>query len=293
MQSYLKLIRPHQWIKNLFIFIPAFFSRDLFKADNFQILCIGFVSFCLIASSIYILNDYKDVDADRQHPDKKHRPLASGKIQVFAALSLMTILAILGFGLATLVNHSFLIILGLYFLLNLGYCLGLKNVSILDVMIVAFGFLLRALSGGIIISIPISNWLIIMVFLLAIFLAVAKRRDDVLMYLSSGKSMRKSIKDYNLEFTNTALSMLAGVIIVAYLMYSVSPDVTQRMNSQYIYLTTIFVIAGVLRYLQITFVEKNSGSPTKILYSDKFIVFTILGWLLSFFIIIYLPSLIK
>ena len=290
MQSYFKILRPHQWIKNLFIFIPAFFSRDLFDIDNFEKLSIGFISFSLIASSIYILNDYKDREADRLHPEKRFRPLASGKISTFGALASMVVLVILGFGLATRINNYFILVLALYFVMNLGYCLGLKNVSILDVMIVAFGFLLRALSGGIIISIPISHWLIIMVFLLAIFLAVAKRRDDVLMYLKSGKSMRKSIRDYNLEFSNTSLSMLAGVIIVSYLMYSVSPDVTQRMNSNYIYLTTAFVIAGILRYLQITFVENNSGSPTKILYSDKFIIFTILGWLSSFILIIYLPS---
>lgn len=293
MLPYLKLIRPHQWIKNLFVFAPAFFSRDLFIKENFIHLFLGFTSFCLVASAIYIINDYKDIEADKQHPEKKNRPLASGKAKPAIALILMTFLVIIGFSIAASINNYFIFILGLYFVLNLSYSLGLKNVSILDVMIVAFGFLLRAVSGGVIISIPISQWLIIMVFLLAIFLAIAKRRDDVLMYLNSGKTMRKSIKDYNLEFANTALSMLCGVIIVAYLMYTVSPDVVNRMHSDNIYLTTIFVIAGMLRYLQITFVENNSGSPTKILYSDKFIIFNILSWLASFYVIIYLPEYLK
>lgn len=293
MLSYLKLIRPHQWIKNLFVFAPAFFSRDLFIIENFITLLLGFVSFCMVASAIYIINDYKDIEADKQHPEKKNRPLASGKAKPIIALILMALLVIVGFSIAATINNYFIFIVGLYFTLNLSYSLGLKNISIIDVMIVAFGFLLRAVSGGVIISIPISQWLIIMVFLLAVFLAIAKRRDDVLMYLNSGKTMRKSIKDYNLEFANTALSMLCGVIIVAYLMYTVSPEVVNRMHSDNIYLTTIFVIAGMLRYLQITFVENNSGSPTKILYSDKFIIFTILSWLASFYVIIYLPEYLK
>ncbi len=293
MIAYIKLIRPHQWIKNVFVFAPAFFSRDLFIKENIIPLLLGFVSFSLVASSIYIINDYKDIASDQQHPEKKTRPLASGKANVFVAMIIMVMFLIAGFGIAFTLHKFFVMILGLYFVLNLSYSLGLKNISILDILIVAVGFLLRALSGGVIASIPISQWLIIMVFLLAVFLAMAKRRDDVLMYLASGKSMRKAVREYNLDFTNTSLSMLCGVIIVAYLMYTISPEVMQRMHSNNIYLTTIFVLAGMLRYLQITFVENNSGSPTKILYSDKFIIFTIIAWLASFYIIIYLPGLLK
>ncbi|TAH26160.1 MAG: prenyltransferase [Cytophagales bacterium] len=293
MTAYLKLIRPHQWVKNLFIFVPAFFAHNLFDVNTLIPLILGFVSFSAVASSIYILNDYKDIATDKLHPEKRKRPLASGLASPSIALTLMVVLVFFGFGVSSMLPRMFSFILLLYFILNIGYSLGLKNISILDVLIVAFGFLLRAVSGGIVISIAISQWLIIMVFLLAIFLAIAKRRDDVKMYLLSGKSMRKSIAEYNLEFVNTSLSMLCGVIIVAYLMYTLSPDVQTRMNSDNIYLTTIFVIAGMLRYLQITFVENNSGSPTKILYSDKFIIFTILFWLLSFYIIIYLPHYIK
>lgn len=293
MIAYLKLIRPHQWIKNAFVFVPAFFSRDLFIKENFIPLLLGFVSFSLVASAIYIINDYKDIASDQQHPEKKFRPLASGKANVIVSMIIMAIFLISGFGIALTLHKYFVFILGLYFILNLSYSLGLKNISILDILIVAIGFLLRALSGGVIVPIPISQWLIIMVFLLAVFLAMAKRRDDVLMYLSSGKSMRKAVREYNLDFTNTTLSMLCGVIIVAYLMYTISPDVMQRMHSDNIYLTTIFVLAGMLRYLQITFVENNSGSPTKILYSDKFILGTVVSWVISFFVIIYLPGLIK
>lgn len=293
MLAYLTLVRPHQWVKNTFVFIPAFFAGAIFQGNNFYALALGFIAFSLVASSIYILNDYKDIESDRQHPTKKMRPLASGSVNPTAALILMIVFMVLGCTLAFLINLPFFGLLSFYLVLNIGYCFGLKNISLLDIFIVASGFLIRALSGGLITGLPISQWLVIMVFLLALFMALAKRRDDILMYINSGKVMRKSIKAYNLDFTNSCLTMISGVVIVAYLMYTISPEITIRMKSDQVYYTTIFVIAGVMRYLQITFVEANSGSPTKILYSDKFIIFTILCWLLSFYIIIYVPNIFK
>jgi 4-hydroxybenzoate polyprenyltransferase len=293
MLSYVKLLRVHHWVKNTFVFIPAFFSGDLFNVSNFFQLFVGFVAFGFVASSIYIVNDYKDMESDKLHPKKKERPLAAGTAKPLLALLIATLLLTSGLLIAYSVNNYFLAILGLYFALNLAYSLGLKNISVLDVMMLSFGFLLRAYSGGVIIDVFISQWLIIMVFLLAVFMAIAKRRDDVLMYLQSGTQARKSINGYNLEFINTAMSMLCGVVVVAYLMYTVSTEVTSRLHSNHIYLTIVFVIAGMLRYLQITFVDQKSASPTKILYSDKFIILTILGWLISFYFIIYFPTFIK
>lgn len=292
MLHYLKLLRPHQWVKNLFIFLPAFFAGTLFEERNFLMLFAGFVAFSLVASSIYILNDYRDIEADRIHPKKKSRPLASGKVKPPVAFILMALLIASGLAIAYSTSKPFLSLLAFYLIINIGYCFGLKNISIVDIFIVASGFLMRALSGGWIINLPISQWLVIMVFLLALFLALAKRRDDILMYLNSGKVMRKSIKAYNLDFINSSLTLISGVIVVAYLMYTISPEVISRMKSEHVYFTTIFVVAGVMRYLQITLVEGNSGSPTKILYSDKFIILTVAGWLLSFYFIIYIPGFI-
>jgi decaprenyl-phosphate phosphoribosyltransferase len=290
MIHYIKLIRPHQWIKNLFIFVPSYFAGNLFQEKNFTLLLAGFSAFSMVASAIYILNDYRDIESDRLHPKKKTRPLASGKVKPGIAFLIMCVFILSGLSLAYLINKPFLSLLSLYLILNIGYCFGLKNISLVDIFIVASGFLLRALSGGLVIEIHISQWLVIMVFLLALFLALAKRRDDILMYINSGKVMRKSIKSYNIDFTNSCLTMISGVIIVAYLMYTISPEVTSRMKSEHIYFTTVFVMAGIMRYLQITLVEENSGSPVKVLYSDKFIISTIIGWLLSFYIIIYLPD---
>jgi decaprenyl-phosphate phosphoribosyltransferase len=129
----------------------------------------------------------------------------------------------------------------------------------------------------------------IMILLLALFLIIAKRRDDIVIQTETGEVVRKSSQAYNLEFINSCLTLLSAVVIVSYIMYTVSPEVTQRFNSEYLFVTTIFVIAGIMRYLQITFVEQNSGSPTSILFKDKFIVLTILGWIISFYVIIYAP----
>lgn len=284
----LKLLRITHWVKNLFLFIPAFFSGEMFLQDNLIRLAWGFLSYSFIASAIYIINDYQDIENDRLHPIKKKRPLASGDVSPATALALFIILIAASFSIASFLDFTFLIIVLIYFILNIGYSLGLKNISILDIIIVASGFLLRTLAGAHISDVIVSQWLIVMVFLLAIFLALAKRRDDILMNMKSGKVLRKSTEHYNLDFVNSCLTMLSAVILVAYIMYTISDEVTERLNSELIYVTAIFVIAGMMRYMQIILVENNSGSPTKILYSDIFIRTTLVGWILSFYIIIYL-----
>lgn len=288
MLQFIKLIRVHHWVKNGFLFIPVFFAGELFDLHNIILLLGGFLSFSLTASAIYILNDYRDIESDKQHPTKSKRPLASGAISPKIALTMMVIFFLIGLGLAYYINTTFFFLVLIYFLLNLGYSMGLKNISIIDILILSSGFLLRTVAGGFIVVVPISQWLIIMIFLLALFMAFAKRRDDILIYMDSGKLMRKSIQEYNLDFVNSCITMISGVIIVAYLMYTISADVAERFKNDHIYFTAVFVVAGIMRYMQITFVKKESGSPTKILYRDRFIQLTLLGWILSFFAIIYL-----
>jgi 4-hydroxybenzoate polyprenyltransferase len=288
--KYIKLLRPKHWIKNLFLFIPLFFAGQLFHLDKVTEVLIGFVAFSLIASSIYILNDYRDIEADRQHPVKCKRPLAAGQISKTAALVLFVFCVAAGFGIGFLVKEKFVFVLGIYFVLNLLYCLGLKNISILDIIILSIGFVLRVKAGGVAAGVAMSEWLTIMIFLLAIFMAIAKRRDDILIKLDSGKDMRKASKGYNMDFLNVMLALVSAVIIVAYLMYTIAPETQLRFHTYRLYYTTLFVIGGLLRYLQITYVENNTGSPTKILYKDRFIQLTILLWVLSFYVIIYLPT---
>jgi 4-hydroxybenzoate polyprenyltransferase len=290
MKAYIQLIRPKDWAKNLFLFVPLFFSGMFFETDKLAELFIGFICFSLVASSIYIMNDYRDIEDDKKHPVKKDRPLASGAVNKTAAITIAILFLIIGFTAAWFLRDKFMFILGIYFLMNVGYSFGLKNIPILDIFIISIGFVLRIKSGSVISLIPLSEWLIIMVFLLALFLAFAKRRDDVLLKLSSGDDMRKAVKGYNLEFINTALSLICAVIIVAYIMYTMSPDVMQRLQTYRLYYTCLFVLAGVFRYLQLVFVQQNSQSPTKILYKDRFIQVTILLWIVSFYVILYVKD---
>ena len=300
--TYLKLLRPRDWAKNLFLFIPLFFSGELFNWDVYPQLLLGFIAFSFMASSIYIINDYRDIEDDKKHPVKSKRPLASGAVSKTTAIVICIVLILAGFAIGYFIKEKFLFVLGIYFLLNLGYSFGLKNIPILDIVIVAIGFVLRVKGGAVIANIGLSEWLNIMVFLLALFMAIGKRRDDVLLKLSSGTDMRKSIKGYNLEFLNVILALVCSVIIVAYFMYTMSPEVQERIanagnpstsqshGAYRLYYTCLFVLGGIMRYLQIIFVQAASGSPTKILYKDRFIQATIVLWIASFYLIIYMKD---
>ena len=240
-----------------------------------------------MSSAVYILNDYRDIDTDKLHPKKKNRPLASGKISIPVALTIMGSLFVVSLVWAYALNPSFAALILLYSVVNMAYSLGLKNLSLVDIFLVSSGFLIRTIAGGILIDVFISEWLIIMVFLLSIFLAFAKRRDDLILAQKSGVLPRMSARQYTVEFINTCLALISGVIIVSYIMYTISEQVIERTRHPHVYGTSLFVFAGLLRYLQITLVQNDSGSPTKILLTDRFVQATLIGWILSFVWIIY------
>lgn len=284
MRNIIKLLRPHQYIKNLFIFAPLIFSFH-YEEANIIYTTFVFVLFSLIASSIYVFNDLMDIEEDEKHPTKRYRPLASGVVDKKTAKLLITILSLVSLIGAFLINIDLFFVLLFYFLLNIAYSIKLKHITIVDIFVIATGFVLRLFAGNSVLDNTLSMWIIIMTFLLALFLAIAKRRDDVLLS-SEGKETRKNIDGYNLEFVNAIMVLMSGVIIVAYILYTVSSDVIARLHTEYLYLTSFFVILGIIRYMQITFVEDNSGSPTKIVLKDRFLQITILLWLVSFFIIV-------
>lgn len=290
MIHYIKLIRPKDWAKNAFLLVPVFFSAKLFDMIKLQHLVAGFFAFSFVASSIYILNDYRDMEEDRKHPVKSQRPLASGKVKPIIALIIGCALLITGFFLAWVADKSlrFNAILSFYLILNVGYSLGLKNISILDIMIIAAGFVLRLKAGGYIAGVNVSAWLTLMTLLLALFMAIAKRRDDLMLQMQTGTAMRKSIKGYNLDFLNTMLGLFSAIIIVTYIMYTLSPRTYEHLRNYHLYYTSIFVIAGLMRYLQISLVNNEAGSPTEILFKDRFIQICIALWITSFYMILYL-----
>lgn len=285
---YFYLLRIHHWPKNFFLFIPAFFGGLLTDFTIISLLLRGFICFSLAASAVYILNDYRDRETDRLHPTKKGRPLASGKVSPLVAIVLM--IAFLGISIsgAFLLNPVFGYSLIGYLSINISYSFGLKHISLLDTMLVSSGFLLRTLAGGWLADVPISHWLVIMVFLLSFFLAMAKRRDDLVLFNSAQVPLRKSSRRYTIDFANTVLSLLAGIIIVSYIMYTLSDEVVQRLHTNYLYVTSLFVFSGILRFLQIVMVEERGGSPTRIFLTDRFIQLTIVAWVLCFILIIYL-----
>ena len=292
MIHYIQLLRPLQWLKNFFVFAPIFFSNKLLEADFFWPTLVVFASFCLIASSIYCFNDLRDVEADRQHPKKCKRPIASGAVSVkggYAMMLICTIGAFLLIPLAKSANTPYLyIIVAVYWLMNVAYCIKLKQFAILDVAIIAVGFVMRVLIGGLTTDIWVSHWLVMLTFLVTLFLAFTKRNDDFRLYEQTGTKPRVSITGYNKTFINEATAIIASVTMVCYIMYTMSPEVIERMGTRYVYLTSGWVLAGLLRYLQNMIVFGLSGSPTKSIVKDHFVQFCILGWIASFFAIIYL-----
>jgi decaprenyl-phosphate phosphoribosyltransferase len=286
--SYLKLFRVHQWSKNLFIFLPAFFALKLYQPAVINNCLLAFFGFSFLASAVYVFNDMLDIEEDKIHPKKRNRPLASGAVTVKEGIALIVVLLIASILIFILLGNTVAsIVAGVYLVQNILYTIKLKHVSLLDVMLISTGFVLRILIGGAATNTVLSHWIILMTLVLALFLALAKRRDDVYIYVKTEQKARKNLEGYNLDFLNVAITVMATVVIVCYIMYCTSPEITSRFGGN-TYLTSFFVILGILRYLQLTFVWLISGSPTMVLLKNRFLQVIILGWIVSFFLIIYL-----
>ena len=291
MKNIVILLRPQQWLKNGFIFIPLFFDH---KLTDWYYLCsaiLAFFAYSFAASAIYCLNDLIDVEADRKHPKKCKRPIAAGVISKVQALLLVVLCLGVAFAIASMLDSyaqwKVMGILGVYIVMNIAYCLKLKQMAIVDVFIIAVGFVLRIFVGGFATGVVLSQWIVLMTFLLALFLAFAKRRDDVVIYEDTGVLARKNVNRYNLPFMNQVIGVVSSITMVCYIMYTVDPGVMERMGSRHVYITSVFVLAGIIRYLQLTIVDVKSGSPTKVLMKDRFVQCSIIGWIITFVLIIY------
>lgn len=285
-------MRPQQWVKNGILFFPLFFAQEIGKGDKLLHVFILFVGFCLLSSCIYILNDLLDIQEDRLHPTKRFRPLAAGEISPGKAFAFM--LSLLGittvyvryFYPAPLLENRIVLLVVAYVLLNLLYSCLLKRIQIVDAMVIACGFVIRLEAGAEAGGIDLSHWLIIMTFILSLFLAFAKRLDDLRNFFATGVVSRKNITGYTIDFLNVVLAFLSAVITIVYILYTIAPEVTDR-SSPYLYLTVPFVLTGIIRYLQILLVEQSTCNPTDILLHDRTLQLTIVGWLLVFTILIY------
>lgn len=291
MRNIIKLTRPYQWVKNAFIFMPLFFGGAFTDSQALIRAVIAFFAFSFVASSIYCYNDIIDVEDDRRHSTKCKRPIASGAISIAMGYVIMAVMVGLSALMVSLLGNEcwkLAGVVGFYFVLEIAYCRVLKRYAIVDVCVLAFGFVIRILTGSAATGIIASQWLVLMTFLLTLLLAFAKRRDDVLKMEATGEAPRHNTHRYNMSFINQSITVTASVTLVCYIMYTMSPEVTSRTNFSYVYLTTIFVILGLLRYMQRTLVDQKTGDPSKLLYEDRFLQIVIAMWLLVYVLIIYI-----
>ena len=319
--SYITLLRPQQWIKNVFVLLPVFFGQQLTSWPALRGALLMVVAFCLASGGIYCLNDLCDADADRLHPQKRLRPIASGRVSRRSAIMLMGVCWALAMLVSFSIFHfslfpaiemagyhcqaplglpsihfslftfhlslsSFLV--PLYIFLNILYSLWLKHIAGLDLLCISCGFVLRVLAGGAAAGIVVSGWLLTMTLLLTLFIALGKRRDEMAVYGMTGVKPRRNIGSYRPEWVNPALVVLALTVLICYVAYTLSDEVLERLHYPYLYTTSIYVAAAIGRYLYV--IVRPSAltySPTRILLHDRWLQITLAVWLINFALILY------
>ena len=283
---YSRLIRINNWIKNLIIFSSIFFAGEISNVLLLRDSLITFISFSLITSSVYILNDFMDREQDRAHPSKKDRPLAAGKISVAHASVTAAVLVVVGLGLIFQLSIDTFYISLFYVAIMISYCLVFRKIALVDVGIIAIGFVLRLYVGSTVTGFPNSMWIVIMTFLLAVFIALAKRRDDINNPVTEENKTRESLNGYNLVLVDIMITVLVPIIIVTYILYCTADNNVARIGEN-LYLTSVFVFFGFMRYLQLVYVKNQGGDPIKLLYHDTGIQLALILWVSSFGWLLY------
>lgn len=286
----LKSMRLYQWVKNTFIFAPVIFSLQFFNVQVIENSLLAFILFSMVTGSIYIFNDIFDRQKDQLHPDKCKRPIASGDLSVPIAVTTAVIL--LGSSLTAIffMNFNFFIIAVIYILMNILYSSLLKKIVILDVMVIAIGFVLRVKIGGEINQIELSVWILIITFLLAIFLALIKRRQELVkLNISQAGDIktRKTLRKYNISLLDQLISITTATTLISYIVYVINPDIQQKFHTENLYLTVPFVVFGVFRYLYLTYSRGKGENPSEIILSDIPFASNIILWLIVFIAIIF------
>ncbi len=280
MKSLVHVLRPEQWVKNLLVFAALIFSKRLFHPRDVQLAAAAFACFCLLASAAYVVNDLRDVENDRRHPLKSRRPLASGQLTPRTAIAIASLLGAAGLALAALLGTDFLEIAAAYAGLQVAYSFGLKNIVILDAMAIATGFVLRAVAGGVVLAVEVSPWLVICTFLLALFLAFSKRRHEVvLLGEEDAGAHRASLRDYSPYFLDQMISVVTASTVVAYAIYTVSPEVRGKLQTEHLFVTIPFVLYGIFRYLYLVHRREGGGNPTRELLTDRPLWANVLLWI--------------
>ncbi len=287
LKSIFKLLRPQQWIKNGVVLAGLIFSGQGTNPVYQNISLLTLVAFCLLSSAVYTLNDIIDINRDRQHPLKKSRPLAAGDISITTAGLIGLVLTVGGLSLAYYIGLGLFYVTLAYLVLNILYTFWLKNIVIIDVMSIAAGFVLRALAGAVAINVEFSNWLLITTFVLALFLGLGKRRHELLFLEKDASSHRKILHKYSPYLLDQLIGVVTASTVVTYFFYTLSEEVKDKLNTEYLYITIPFVIYGIFRYLYLVHKEDKGGSPTTLLLADKPLLADVVLWLTTIIIILY------
>ncbi len=277
--EWLTLLRPDQWVKNLLVFAALIFSKHLLLADSVVLAALAFVSFCCVASASYLMNDVQDAESDRLHPGKRLRPIAAGRVTPATALLVAALLAGGGLAIGLGLGPHFALTIVAYAVLQISYSFVLKDVVILDVMAIATGFVLRAVGGGVVIDVDVSPWLMICTFLLALFLGFSKRRHELQLLEGNAVAHRRSLREYSPYFLDQMISVVTASTVLAYAIYSVSPEVREKLHTDSLYLTVPFVLYGIFRYLYLVHQREGGGNPTRELLTDRPLWVNVLCWI--------------
>jgi 4-hydroxybenzoate polyprenyltransferase len=282
-----KSLRPQQWSKNLFIFAPLIFSRNIFNGPLLVKTIEAFAAFCLISSAHYIFNDLRDLEEDRWHPVKSKRPLASGRLQKGPAVVALLVFGAAGLALAAAINVPFLLIAAGYLVLQATYSMWLKHVVILDVFVVAAGFLIRVVAGGLAIKVEISSWLLICTILLALFLAMGKRRYELVLLDKDAASHRPILKEYNTYLLDQMISVVTASTLLAYCLYTISAETVAKFGTRNLIFTVPFVLYGIFRYLYLIHQKAEGGTPEALIIRDKPLLLDIFLWIAAAALILH------
>ena len=285
-RDFLVLIRPAQWVKNVFVLAPLVFSQRFFRPTELISAGIAFVAFCLASSASYTLNDVMDRDRDREHPLKCRRPIASGRVQAPAALALAASLAVVAVALSWTLGPVFLGILAAFLVIQVLYSTALKSIVVVDVATIALLFVLRAAGGVVAVGARMSPWLFLCTFLLAMFLGLGKRRHEIAL-LDDATSHREVLGRYQVRLLDQMITIVAMTTIVVYAVYTVWPSVEAKLGTERLYYTVPFVVFGVFRYLFLVYGREEGGSPTDLLLGDIPLQVAIAGWIVTVFLLLY------
>jgi 4-hydroxybenzoate polyprenyltransferase len=279
-------LRPRQWVKNLFVFAAVIFSENLFTPLVWPAL-VAFVIFCALSGAIYLVNDAADRHNDRRHPLKRRRPIASGALPVPVGLGVAASLLVGSMAASFALSWRFGLVAIAYGVLLVAYSLWLKHVVILDVLTVAMGFVLRAVAGAAAVDVAISGWLVLCTILLALFLALGKRRHEYLTLRGDAASHRPILAEYSADFLDQMISVVTASTVIAYALYTMSPETVAKFHTRLLPLTLPFVIYGIFRYLYLLYRRELGGSPSDLLLSDRALLTNTCLWILSLLAIIY------